>query len=172
MSGDFRVILDDDEMRRYLEGLDEKGVIKILRGASTRAGTALRSAMRPEVPVKKRAAAGAHGTYGKVGKDYGEPGAMRASVQARRIKGNEAIGVVVAPMGKRAFMRHWIAFGTKRHEIRPKGVGGFLRVGFGFAPLVIHPGSKPNDYAGRAISRGEGNAVARAEDYIIREATK
>jgi len=178
MSGDFRLIFDDEEMRRYLESLDEKGVTKILRGASTRAGTVLRNAMRPAVPVKKRASAGTHGAYTKRGavKDYGTPGGMRASVQARRIKSNPAIGVVVGPMGKAAFMRHWIAFGTKAHDIRPKGVGGFLRVGFGFAPLVHHPGipgpgKQLSDYAGVAY-RSMNAAMDRAEDYLMREATK
>jgi hypothetical protein len=97
---------------------------------------------------------------------------MRASVKAKRIRGNEAIGIVVAPMGKAAFMRHWIAFGTKRHEIRPKGAGGFLRVGFGFVRLVNHPGSKPNDYTGRTDSKAGGAAMDKAEDYLMKEATK
>jgi len=174
VSGDFRVILNDEEMARYLDSLDEKGVVKILRGASTRAGTVLRNAMRPEVPVKGRAGAGAHGAFTArgVAKDYGTPGGMQASVKAKRIRGNDAIGVVVGPMGKAAFMRHWIAYGTKPHEIRPKGIGGFLRVGGGFVALVHHPGSKPNDYAGRADSKGGAAAMDKAEDYLWKEATK
>jgi hypothetical protein len=174
MSGDIRLLLDDEDMAKYLAGLDEKGVVKILRGASTRAGTVLRNAMRPEIPVKKRAGSGAGGAYIQRGiaKNYGTPGGMQASVKARRIKGNEAIGVVVGPMGKAAFMRHWIAYGTKPHEIRPKGIGGFLRVGGGFVSLVHHPGSKPNDYAGRADSKAGEAAANKAEDYLWKEALK
>jgi len=166
MSGNFRVILDDDEMQRYLDSLDEKGVVKILRGASTRAGTVLRNAMRPEVPVKKRAGAGTHGVFTArgVAKDYGTPGGMRASVKAKRIRSTDAIGVVVAPMGKAAFMRHWIAFGTRRHPIHGRRM-------FGFLDVVMHPGSKPNDYAGRASGSMDA-AHDKAEDYLWKEATK
>jgi len=174
MSGDFRVIFDDEEMARYLASLDEKGVVKILRGASTRAGTVLRNAMRPEIPVKERAGAGVQGTFATRGggvKEYGAPGGMRASVKAKRIRGNEAIGIVVAPMGIQAFMRHWIAFGTKAHDIRPKGAGGFLRVGFGFVRLVHHPGTKPNDYTGRAAASMDA-AHDKAEAYLWKEVEK
>lgn len=166
MSGNFRVVLDDEEMQRYLDSLDEKGVVKILRSASTRAGTVLRNAMRPEVPVKKRASGGTHGAYTARGtlKDYGAPGGMRASVRAARIRKTGAIGVVVGPMGKRAFMRHWVASGTKRHLIPGKGM-------FGFLSLVNHPGAKPNDYAGRASGSMDA-AHDKAEAFLLREATK
>lgn len=165
MSGDFRVILDDAEMARYLASLDEKGVTKILRSASLRGAGVYRTAMRPEIPVKK--------SGGAQGRGYGTPGDMRASVGARRIKSNPAIGYVVGPMGRRAFMRKWVTFGTKEHDIRPKGAGGFLRVGLGFTKLVHHPGIKtPNDYAGRTQAKAEGKAFDKAEAYLLKEATK
>lgn len=167
------MILDDEDMQKYLDTLDERGVVKLLRTATGKGGIVLRNAMRPEVPVKKQASGGAHGEYmtrrGGVA-DYGTPGGMRASVSSRRIRGNDAIGVVVGPMGKRAFMRHWIAQGTKPHEIRPKD-GSFLRLAFGFVKIVHHPGSKPNDYAGRAAS-SMGAALDKAEEYLFKEATK
>ena len=170
MSGDFRLIFDDEEMKRYLASLDEKGVIKILRGASTRAGTVLRNAMKPAVPVKKRASAGTHGEYTqrRIVKDYGTPGGMRASVSARRIKSNPSIGVVVGPMGKQAFMRHWIAKGTKPHDIYPKSTLKKLAILGGFADVVHHPGSRPNDYAGRAYAIGDAPATEAAKNYIAK----
>ena len=99
------------------------------------------------------------------------PGGMRAAVKSKRIKRNPAIGVVVGPMGKAAFMRHWVAQGTKPHQIRPKG-GGVLALAFGFVKLVNHPGAKPNDYAGRTQRAAEGSAFDKAEDYLLKEATK
>ncbi len=178
MSGDFRAHLDDKEMREYLGALDEKGVTKILRKGLMKGGAVYRSAIRDEAPVKGRAGAGAHGTFtvrkrgGYIEKDYGTPGGLKASVKVRRIRSNPAIGVVVGPMGKTAFMRHWITQGTKAHLIRPRGSGGFLRVLGGFVRLVHHPGSKANAFVGRGIARANDQALDVAEQTIFDEAEK
>jgi hypothetical protein len=170
MSGDFKMIYDDHEVMEYLARLDEQKVVKILRSAGMRAGTKYRNAMRPNVPVKKRASAGTHGEYTqrRIVKDYGTPGGMRASVSARRIKSNPSIGVVVGPMGKQAFMRHWIAKGTKPHDIYPKSTLKKLAILGGFADVVHHPGSRPNDYAGRAYAIGDAPATEAAKNYIAK----
>jgi len=178
MSGDFRVGLNDKAMREYLAALDEKGVTKILRKGLAKGGNVYRSAIRAEAPVKSRAGAGARGTFsvrkrggGFVEKSYGTPGGLRASVKVRRIRSNPAVGVVVGPMGKTAFMRHWITQGTKAHLIRPKG-GGFLALLGGFAKLVQHPGSKANPFVSRGVARANEAALDVAEQTILDEASK
>ncbi len=178
MSGDFRVLFDDAEMRRYLDALDEKGVVRIRRKGLTKGGAVYRKAIAAETPVKVRAGAGARGTYTVrkrggtyVEKQYGTPGEMRKSVKVRRIRSNPAIGVVVAPMGKTAFMRHWVAGGTKPHLIRPKG-GGFLALAFGAVKLVHHPGAKPNPFVGRGIARANTEALDVTERTIFAEVDK
>jgi len=178
MSGDFRIIHDDREMREYLARLDEKGVAKILRKGISKGAPILKRAIQSEAPVKSRASAGAHGSFSVrkrggtfVQKDYGTPGGLKASVKFRRIKSNSAIGVVVGPMGKQAFMRHWITQGTKAHLIRPKSAS-ILRLAFGFARLVRHPGSKPNAFVTRAEGKAMNQAVEIASDTIQEEAAK
>jgi hypothetical protein len=157
------VRFDDEEMQAYLAGLDEPGVDRILRKGVNAGAAPLRNAVRSEVPVKRAG--------GMRGAGYGQPGEMRAAVRAKRIRQPDVVGVVVGPMGRKAFMRHWVARGTRAHTIAAKR-GGFLALGFGFVRVVHHPGAHANDYIGRAMGRAEGQAVDKAEAKIIAEATK
>lgn len=180
MSGDFRVSLDDRQMREYLAGLDAKGVTKILHKGLAKGGAVYRKAIAAEAPVKSQASAGATGSFsvrkrsapgGFVETAYGVPGELKRSVKVRRIRSNPAIGVVIGPMGKTAFHRWWVTRGTKPHLIRPKD-GGFLRLAFGFVKLVEHPGAKANPFVARAGARVDSQALDVAEATIMEEATK
>lgn len=178
MSGDFRVSLDDRVVREYLNGLDEKGVTKILRAGLAAGGSVYQKAIAAEAPVKQVESAGAKGTFsvrrrggGFTQKAYGRPGDLARSVKVRRIRSNPAIGIVVGPMGKTAFQRWWVTQGTKAHVIRPKR-GGWLRLLFGIVRLVKHPGAQANPFVARGTARANTEALDTAERRIFEAATK
>lgn len=175
MSGDFRVLLDEREMQRYLRGLDEAGIAKLLLRGIRKGAPALKRAIAAEAPVQGKASAFTR-RGGKSGitvirgreREYGRPGDLRRSIAARRIRSNPAIGVAVGPMGKLAFTRWWVVRGTRPHTIRART--GFLPAGMGRE--VRHPGSRPNPFVARGMGRGEEDAVTIAENYIMEELTK
>lgn len=180
MTSGFRVSIEDEAMVKYLTSLDAKGVKKVLRKGMAKGGAVYKKAIAAEAPVKSRSYAGATGTItvrkrgGGVGqKSFGVPGDLRRSVRVSRIRDvSQGIGVYVGPMGKLAFMRHWIVGGTKAHLIRASKKDGLLRLINTFARVVHHPGAKANPFVTRGAARAEAEALRVAEETIFAEAEK
>lgn len=155
----FSLDIDDREMQRYLEQFEEGRLEVVLLEASKRAAAVLRKEMKPLAPVKSSYYAGAQGMLlSRRGREtyYGNPGDLRESVRARRIRSNPALGYVIGPMGKKAFMRHWVVQGTKPHFVK-----------FGWFKVVKHPGAKANPFVARAGDAALSQALTKAEKHIL-----
>lgn len=143
---------DSHEWDALLKAWQEPPVKRTLKAAASAFGRAAKPVIQAEIPMARP------------GNKYAvRAGNLRASTRSRQIK--SGIGVVVGPMGRTAFYREWVARGTKPHEIRAKA--GTMRIGSGFARVVHHPGSKPNDFIGRASGRAEREGYAKAEAVIF-----
>lgn len=178
MTSGSRVSIEDEAMRKYLGSLDAKGVKKVLRKGMNKGGAVYKRAIAAEAPVKSRGGASGSFSVRKRGgvmaeKSYGAPGDLRRAVRVSRVRDvSQGIGVYVGPMGKLAFMRHWIVGGTKAHLIRASKKDGLLRLINTFARVVHHPGSKANPFVTRASARAEDEALRVAEETIFAEVEK
>lgn len=97
-----------------------------------------------------------------------ESGDLRRSikVRARKNKRTGYVNVYVAAGGRRKgdpFYAHMVEFGTKAHEIRPKGGGSLLLAGL-MRSIVQHPGARPKPFlrpAFDATAQGALDEIAR-----------
>lgn len=85
---------------------------------------------------------------------YGH-GTFLGSVKARRIRKRglqeKTIGYVIGPIGKRAFTRHWIEYGTRSHG--------------------KHPGERATHWVERSADAAFSEAQKASEDALIRYST-
>jgi hypothetical protein len=136
---------------------------KALRAARTQAGRSAGRIVRAAAPKGDSARLGPY--YRKQGLGHG---AFAASVRARAIKkgARQGIrGVVIGPMGKAGFTRHWIAWGTKEHLIPPRrGIASIVSLATGRTSFRRHPGQSPNPW----IDRAAGPAMDAAEAAAIK----
>ncbi len=86
-------------------------------------------------------------------------GEFARNIRYRTFQQGDKVGFTTSspqPLGR------WIVGGTKAHEIRPRGQGYPLHWVKGgqhfYAYRVWHPGTKPNDYVGRARDRWQPDA--------------
>lgn len=147
---DIVVLVDDKTMREYLREFTPQSVNKVLRTATTRAGAAMKAAMKPAIPV--------------------HTGNLRGSLSARRVRSNPGIGVVVGPMGRKAAHRALVVGGTRAHVITPRKAH-VVKTPFGVFARVHHPGAKPNRWIDR-VERGAYEAGFRVAEDTIFDATK
>lgn len=132
--------------RKALDALDAKTAKSVIQKATTGAAAVLKGPMKSEAPVKKRA------TAGKRGPGYGQPGDLRASIRAVKVRDVRAgeIASIVGPMGRKGFTRHWVIQGTKPHMIGPRA----------------HPGSQPNPFVARAVDANESKVADTFEKEL------
>jgi hypothetical protein len=140
------------KVQSQLQELQGANMDKILTRMATAGAASLKPPLKAAAPVKSFG--------GKRGNGYGEPGDLRDSIKMRRAKhqGDGGIAAVVGPMGKRAFMRHWVIGGTKPHD-EPK-FGSNRHVVMTFlgraASIVHHPGARSNPFVKRIGDAGHG----------------
>lgn len=145
------VTFDHTEWDPLLAAWQEPAVRHALRGAASAFGQAAAPIVRSEVPSARP------------GNRYaGTAGNLRRLTRYALLK--RGIGVVIGPMGKGAFYRGMVTSGTKPHAIRPRRPGGRL---IGGRLVIRHPGSRPNDYIGRALGRATSAGFAKAEGVIF-----
>lgn len=81
------------------------------------------------------------------------PGSMKTKIRAIHTGGPAPLGIVVSDHPASVF----VIKGTKKHDIRSKRPGGFLKFTPNsggdavFARVVHHPGNKPNDFLTKAL---------------------
>jgi hypothetical protein len=161
--------VDSSEVDALMRALEPAPVDKALRAARTQAGRAAGRIVKTAAPRGKSERAGPY--YRRHGLGHGT---FAASVRARAIKrgARQGIrGVVIGPMGKQAFTRHWIAFGTKEHLIPPRrGVSSIASLALGRSSFRRHPGQAAQPWldgaAGPAIDAAEAAAVKVFHRYI------
>lgn len=153
---------DRREWDELLRSWQEPAVKRTLQAAASAFGRAAKPIVKAEIPEARP------------GNPYAKgPGNLRATVRYRRFRAGRGIGVVIAPMGKSAYYRRWVAGGTKAHVILPKAAGSrgqarrALAIAGGFARVVHHPGAKPNDFIARAEGRAEGAGFDKAEAVLF-----
>ncbi len=140
------------KVQTQLRELQGEPMDRILRRMASAGAASLKAPLKSAAPVKSFG--------GKRGNGYGNPGDLRDSMKMRRAKhqGDGGIAAVVGPMGKRAFMRHWVVKGTKPHD-EPK-LGSNRHVVMTFlgraASIVHHPGSRANPFVKRIGDAGHG----------------
>lgn len=159
------ITFGDDEIKKWMEPWQEPHVKSVLRKAASAYGRAGKPIVQAATPVARPG-----NTYA-IG-----PGNLRAATRFKRIKSNPAIGVVIGPMGKKAFYRHMVVGGTKPHPILPKqkgsrGLARRLAILGGFANLVHHPGARPNPYIARVAGAVESAGLRAAERVIFKGLT-
>lgn len=127
-----------------------------------------------EEPAVKKTLRSAASAYGKAGKPILKGRAPRAtgdlqsSVRFKRMRARTgAIGVVVAPMGKKAAHRNMVELGTKPHLILPRTPGGRIRTLFGFVSVVNHPGARANPWVAASADAVEDAGSMAAEEVIF-----
>lgn len=130
--------------RKALDALDVKTAKSVIQKATTGAAAVLKGPMKAEAPVKKRG--------GKSGEGYGQPGDLRASIRAVKVRDVRAgeIASIVGPMGRKGFTRHWVIQGTKPHMIGTRA----------------HSGAQPNPFVARAISANESKVADTFEKEL------
>jgi len=93
-------------------------------------------------------------------------GNLYRSINAKKIRRQAGtIGVIAGAMGKGSRHRELIEWGTKPHLISPRGAG-YLKIGFGYATLVQHPGSRPYPFIQPAMN--EASTIGQqAADTVL-----
>lgn len=136
------------ELQRALEALPAKIERNVLRGA-LRAGA---------VEILREAKALTPAASGD----------LRASVRlSSRVKGGDVTVSVIAGGRKKGdpFYAHFVEYGTKPHDIRPKN-RHFLGLGGAFRKEVRHPGAQARPFMRPAFEARNASAVQRIADYI------
>lgn len=162
--GPFRVTVDSraiDELMRQFEPARVEKILKGARGAGSRAASR----------VVKGAAPTGRGRPGQYYRAQGwGHGTLKASVKARSIRRNRrqgVLGVVIGPMGRQAFTRHWVEHGTRAHVIPPRrGARGIADVARGL--YTRHPGSQGRKWLDRVAPQALNAAVVAAERVLFR----
>ncbi len=151
----FEVTYDDRQFQELLDAWQEPNVKKTLRKGASAWGKAGKPILKAHTPV---------GPSGRP--KYGGVGSLQASVRYKRMKSRYGIGVVVANMGRAAFVRHMVEYGTADHLVMPKSLGGRLATVFGPRPF-IHSHAKPHPFIGPAAGEVERAGAAAAEVVIF-----
>lgn len=133
------------ELQKTLRELPVQIEKNVLRGALRVAGKVFEAEAESLVPV-----------------DDGDlKESIRVSAGAKR---NGRVWAHVKAGGKKAPHAHLVEFGTRPHEIRPKGAVSLFFAGI-FSKVIQHPGSKPQSFMRRAFDRKAAAAIAAFVDY-------
>jgi hypothetical protein len=156
------VRLDDHGVQELLDRFTEKSVNKVLKRAVSAYGKAARPILRAATPV------------GPPGHASITRGSLQKAVRYKQVRARYGIGVVVAPMGKAAFHRHFVTGGTKAHRIPKAGVIKRLVTPFGVFAFINHPGARANPFVARSAGAVEAAGLPAAEAVIFQalEATR
>lgn len=163
------VSVDSREVDELMAALTPAMFDKALRAARTQAGRAAGRIVRAAAPRGQSDRPSAY--YRRNDLPHGT---FAGSVRARGIRKGARQGIrgaVIGPMGKQGFTRHWIAFGTKEHDIPPRrGYRSMASLALGRSSFRRHPGQQPNRWldgaAGPALDAAEAAAVRVFHRYI------
>ena len=167
MTNPLRVTVDSrlvDELMRRLEPAQFDKVMRAARAAGGRKGGAM---------LRSKAPRGASDRAGQFYRREGlEHGTFARSVRFRSIRrgSRQGIrGVVMGPMGRLGFTRHWIAYGTAPHLIPPsRGFGSIASLATGRTSFREHPGTTGHDWLGEAADAVLAAATEAAERVMWR----
>lgn len=161
-----------------LKRFQQPNLDRVLQRATSVGARVLVAPIRRAAPVKRGG--------GKVGKGYGEPGDLAKSVRVARVRRTAGVAAVVGPMGRRAFTRYWVIFGTKPHRINARAQAARANVsllraavdvaggrrhtlgfpaggGMVFRASVQHPGARANPF----VARGAAGSIDRVRDRMV-----
>ena len=142
-----------DELNKFLEQLPGKVQLNIMRGA-------LRAAQKPVLEDARSNVATGHTLALK--------NSLRIGTKINRKTGHVEASLKAGGKhkGKDAFYAHFVEYGTKEHEIRPKR-GGYLTInGTKIYTSVIHPGVRKKPFMRPALDRNAAAAIIAAGNYM------
>lgn len=136
------------ELKRMLGELPAKIEQNVVRGALRAAAKVIEQEAKANVPVNS--------------------GDLRASIRvsAGTKRGGRVYAHVKAGGRKKGdpFYAHFVEFGTRPHEIRPRGAISLFFAGL-FSKLIKHPGAKAKPYMRPAFDRKSDDAIRAFTDY-------
>ena len=143
-----------DDLQALLNTLPSDIEKKVMRGA-------MRAGMKV---VMDRARSGVPTRLGNLA------GSMRMRASAR----NGRVAATITVGSKRAFYAHMVEFGTKAHEIRPKGKKSLFFAGLA-REIVHHPGAKAKPFLRPALDAAaseNSEAFQAVKDYLEKRINK
>lgn len=134
------------ELQKFLSELPVNIEKNIVRGGLRAGGQVIEKAIQDRIPVDEG--------------DLKE--SLRVTAGAK--KGGRVYAHVKTG-GPKARHAHLVEFGTKPHEIRPKGAISLFFAGV-FSKLIQHPGAKPQPFMRPGFDSSAGRAVQAIGEYI------
>lgn len=141
-----------EELAAALRELPVKFEVQVMAAALREGAKEIESRAKANVPVRT--------------------GKLRDSIKIRR-RTNKRTGYInlLVTAGDRkkggAYYAHMVEYGTKGHEIRPKGAKSLFIAGL-LRELVKHPGAKPSAFMRRAFDEGHAPALIRVTDRVAK----